>query len=320
MQFPDMVDLAIPFFLVTLLAEACLSWFRSDIDYELKDTLASLSMGIGNVLVGSTVGVIVYYAYVFVYGFRIFDLGYAWWVFPLCFFAEDFAYYWFHRIGHESRWFWASHVIHHSSQKYNLSTALRQTWTSSITMNFIFHLPLLLLGFPPPMVFFFQGLSLVYQYWIHTEAIGKMPRWFEAVANTPSHHRVHHATNPRYLDANYAGVLIVWDRLMGTFVAEREDERPAYGIVKNLDTYNPLRIAFHEWAAIARDVTSTRNPAEIRKYLFGPPGWSPDGSRQTTADIKAAWRHQQGRTQPQGNQDADQRQDPACEPTGSLLG
>ena len=311
MQFPNMVELAIPFFGITLLIEAFLSRFRSDIDYELKDTLASITMGVGNVLVGSTVGMIVYYAYVFVYEFRFFDPGFAWWVFPLCFFAEDFAYYWFHRIGHESRWFWASHVIHHSSQKYNLSTALRQTWTSTITMNFIFHLPLLLLGFPPTMVLFFQGLSLVYQYWIHTEAIGKMPRWFEAIANTPSHHRVHHATNPRYLDANYAGVLIVWDRMMGTFVAEQQTDPPAYGIVKNLKTFNPFRIAFHEWAAIARDVTSTRKPEEIARYLFGSPGWSPDGSRQTTADIKAQWRREQVLPEPASGTASEPASEPA---------
>lgn len=307
MQFPNMVDLAIPVFAVTLLAEVLLSRFRSNIDYEIRDTLASLAMGTGNVIVGSTLGVLVYYAYLAVYDFRLFDLGFAWWVFPLCFFAEDFAYYWFHRFAHEIRWFWASHVVHHSSRKYNLATALRQTWTSTLTLSFIFHLPLPLLGFPPTMVLFFQGLSLVYQYWIHTEAIGQMPRWFEAVANTPSHHRVHHATNPRYLDANYAGVLIIWDRMMGTFVAERLDDAPVYGIMKNLSTYNPIRIAFHEWGAIAQDVTSTKEPREILKYLFGPPGWSPDGSRKTTSDIKAEWRRETRGT------------GPACEPEGSLL-
>ena len=138
-----------------------------------------------------------------------------------------------------------------------------------------------------------------------------MPRWFEAIANTPSHHRVHHATNPRYLDANYAGVLIVWDRMMGTFVAEQQTDPPAYGIVKNLKTFNPFRIAFHEWAAIARDVTSTRKPEEIARYLFGSPGWSPDGSRQTTADIKAQWRREQVLPEPASGTASEPASEPA---------
>src|SRR5262249_28604975 len=205
---------------------------------------------------------------------------YAWWVFVLCFFLEDLAYYWFHRISHESRWFWASHVVHHSSRSYNLATALRQTWTGKLTLGIVFWLPLVLLGFPPAMVFLFTGLSLIYQFCIHTEAIDRLGP-LELVLNTPSHHRVHHAVNPRYLDANYGGVLIVWDRLFGTFVAEHAGDRPVYGLVKNIDTYNPLRIAFHEWAAIARDVARVRTGREALGYLFGPPGWSPDGSRPT---------------------------------------
>jgi hypothetical protein len=139
-------------------------------------------------------------------------------------------------------------------------------------------------------VLFFTGVSLVYQFWIHTEAIDRLGP-FEWVFNTPSHHRVHHATNPRYLDSNYAGVLIIWDRMFGSFVEERRSEdAPVYGIVKNLSTYNPLRIAFHEWAAIIRDLASARSAREVWGYLWGPPGWSPDGSRRTTDMIKREWR------------------------------
>jgi sterol desaturase/sphingolipid hydroxylase (fatty acid hydroxylase superfamily) len=179
-------------------------------------------------------------------------------------------------------------VVHHSSRFYNLATALRQTWTGKLTLGAIFWLPLVLLGFPPEMVFLFTGISLIYQFWIHTEAIDRLGP-LELVLNTPSHHRVHHAVNPRYLDANYGGVLIVWDRLFGTFVAERADDRPIYGIVKNIDTFNPVRIAFHEWAAIGRDLAQARRWGEAAGYLFGPPGWSPDGSRRTTRAIKAEW-------------------------------
>ena len=289
-ELPNVVLWAIPGFLVTLVAEFLLARRTGRVRYETRDTWASLSMGMGNLVAGALFGGLVYAAYDAVYQYRLFEIGYAWWAFVLCFFAEDLAYYWFHRISHERRWFWASHVQHHSSRSYNLSTALRQPWTGLATGTFIWHLPLPLLGFPPPLVLFFQGISLVYQYWIHTEAIARMPRWFESLLNTPSHHRVHHATNPRYLDANYAGVLILWDRIFGTFAAETDADRPRYGIVKPLETYNPLRIAFHEWATLVNDLRDARSGREALAYLFGPPGWSPDGSRQTTEEIKAAWR------------------------------
>ena len=152
----------------------------------------------------------------------------------------------------------------------------------------VFIAPLILIGFPLPMIGFAHGVNLVYQFWIHTETIDRFPRWFEAVMNTPSHHRVHHATNPRYLDSNYAGVFIVWDKMFGTFVAEREDDRPRYGIVKNLGSFNPLKVATHEWIGLARDLAGSRSLREVGGYLFAPPGWSPDGSRDTSGIVLAA--------------------------------
>jgi hypothetical protein len=163
------------------------------------------------------------------------------------------------------------------------------------SLGFLFRLPLFLIGFPPAMVFFVAGVNLVYQFWIHTEVIGRMPRWFEAVMNTPSHHRVHHATNARYLDRNYAGVFIVWDKLFGTFEAERDDDRPRYGIVHNLPDFNVLRAAFHEWWGIAKDVWRAPNWHARIGYMFGPPGWSHDGSRDTSETIKARWQARQER-------------------------
>ncbi|HEV7384564.1 MAG TPA: sterol desaturase family protein, partial [Phenylobacterium sp.] len=207
------------------------------------------------------------------------------------FFLEDVTYYWFHRLSHERRFWWASHVNHHSSQHYNLSTALRQTWTGGVAGTWLLWLPLSLLGFPPAMVAIQKGISLVYQYWIHTEAIRRLPRWFEAVFNTPSHHRVHHARNPRYLDKNYAGILIIWDRMFGSFQPELDEEAPRYGLVHNLGTFNVVRVAFHEWIGIAQDIV--RAPRHILGWLFGPPGWSPDGSRDTSASLKAAWAERQ---------------------------
>jgi sterol desaturase/sphingolipid hydroxylase (fatty acid hydroxylase superfamily) len=280
------LKIAVPFFVVLIIAEMIAVRLGAAGRYSAADSAASLSMGFGNRVAGLLTGGIAVGAYYGVAQFAVFDIPWAWWSLVLCFFAEDLAYYWFHRISHERRWFWASHVVHHTSQHYNLSTALRQTWTGAIGLAFIFWLPLILLGFPPEMVLMFQAFSLVYQFWIHTEAIDRLGP-LEWILNTPSHHRVHHATNPKYLDANYAGVLIIWDRLFGTYV--REEERPTYGVISNIATLNPFRIAFHEWAGIARDVAGAKSPSQVMGYLFGPPGWSPDGSRKTSRSIKQAW-------------------------------
>jgi len=225
-------------------------------------------------------------ASLWVYQHRLFTIPMnAVWAWIAVFLLEDLTYYVFHRLSHERRIWWAAHVNHHSSTHYNLSTALRQTWTGGVAGTWLLWLPLSLLGFPPAMVAIEKGISLVYQYWIHTETIRRLPAWFEAVFNTPSHHRVHHARNPRYLDRNYAGILIVWDRLFGSFQPELDEEPCRYGIVKNLGTFNIFRVAFHEWIAIAQDLV--RSPRHAVGWLFGPPGWSPDGSRETSAQLKA---------------------------------
>jgi sterol desaturase/sphingolipid hydroxylase (fatty acid hydroxylase superfamily) len=204
----------------------------------------------------------------------------------LCFVVDDLAYYWIHRAGHRIRWAWAAHVIHHSSQHYNLSTALRQTWTGLFGLTFLIKLPLFFIGFPLELVAFCGGLNLIYQFWIHTEVIGKMPPWFEAVMNTPSHHRVHHGTNPRYLDRNYAGVFIIWDKMFGTFEAERAEEPPRYGIIRNLATFNPLWVACHEWLGIARDLARARSLKTAWLAAFGPPGAL---TGETADALRARW-------------------------------
>jgi sterol desaturase/sphingolipid hydroxylase (fatty acid hydroxylase superfamily) len=183
---------------------------------------------------------------------------------------------------------WAAHVNHHSSQHYNLSTALRQSWTGALTFGFLFAVPLVLLGFHPAMIAICSGFNLIYQFWIHTEAIKRLPKWFEAVMNTPSHHRVHHGVNPRYLDANYAGVFIIWDKMFGSFVPERDDEPVRYGIVKQLGSFNILWAAVHEWVGIAKDVWAAPWKHKL-SYIWREPGWSHDGSRATSAMIKDRW-------------------------------
>ncbi|SLN22041.1 Fatty acid hydroxylase superfamily protein [Roseivivax jejudonensis] len=294
MSYPDVVSWAVPVFIALILIE--LVWIvtqRRGGRYETRDALTSLVMGAGNVASGIVLGFVAYGFFMALWAITPLDLGTSVWVVALCFVLDDLRYYWVHRFGHRIRWVWASHVNHHSSQHYNLTTALRQTWTGTFTFMMVVRAPLILLGFHPAMVLFCGGLNLIYQFWIHTEAIGRLPRWFEAVMNTPSHHRVHHGRNPRYLDANYAGVFIVWDRLFGTFVPECDDERVDYGLVRNLGTFNPIRVAFHEWVAIFRDVTQPGLTARQRlMYAVAPPGWSHDGSRETSDMIKA--RHATG--------------------------
>jgi sterol desaturase/sphingolipid hydroxylase (fatty acid hydroxylase superfamily) len=287
-DLPNIVDYAVPGFVLLVALEMLWARKRAPEKYEPRDTLTSLVLGTGSTVAGLLFGGITFAAALWLWEHRLFEIGWAWWVFALCFVLDDFAYYWFHRTAHRVRWFWASHVNHHSSQHYNLSTALRQTWTGFFALSFIFRLPLMLIGFHPAMVVFVGGINLIYQFWIHTEAIHRLPRWFEAVMNTPSHHRVHHATNPRYLDANYAGVFIVWDKLFGTFVAEVDDEKIRYGIVKQLGTFSILYAAFHEWIGIAKDLWSAPWRHKF-SYLWREPGWSHDGSRDTSDTIRARW-------------------------------
>jgi sterol desaturase/sphingolipid hydroxylase (fatty acid hydroxylase superfamily) len=282
------VDYAIPVFIALILIELVWARRHRPDSYEPRDTLTSLALGTGSTVAGALFGGFVAVLAMRLYDQRLFEIGWAWWAWPLCFVLDDFAYYWAHRTGHRVRWFWAAHVNHHSSQHYNLSTALRQTWTGFFALGFIFRIPLAFIGFHPAMILFVGAINLIYQFWIHTEAIGRLPRWFEAVMNTPSHHRVHHATNPRYLDANYAGTFIVWDRLFGTFVAEVDGEPIRYGIVRQLGSFNILWAVFHEWIGIARDVW--RAPWRHKlSYLWRPPGWSHDGSRDTSDSIRARW-------------------------------
>ena len=185
--------------------------------------------------------------------------------------GQDFCYYWFHRCSHRVRWFWASHSVHHSSNELNLGASYRFGWTGRLTGTAIFYVPMIWLGFAPGPVFMAAAFGLLYQFWVHAAWIPKLG-WLEYVLNTPSHHRVHHAANPEYLDRNYGGIFIVFDRLFGTFVSERDDVPCRYGLVTPLRSNNPLIIAFHEWAALARDLWQARSWRERLMCVIGPPG------------------------------------------------
>ncbi|MDF1768551.1 sterol desaturase family protein [Maricaulis sp.] len=288
------ITLAIPFFTLSVFAEMIHARLTGKTRFETRDTASSLIMGLGNNVSGIIFGLLLGGWSVFVYENRLMDISFAWWVWVIAVFLDDFLYYWSHRFAHTVRWFWADHVVHHSSQHYNLTTALRQPWISPFTLKFLWlGSAMVFLGFHPAMVAFVGAMNLIYQFWIHTEAIKKCPAWFEAVMNTPSHHRVHHATNPIYLDRNYAGIFIIWDKMFGTYQVERDDEPCRYGIVKNLGTFNPIKICLHEWMGIVKDMAGAKSLKDAAMYLLAPPGWSPDGSRETSKRIKAKWQARQ---------------------------
>jgi sterol desaturase/sphingolipid hydroxylase (fatty acid hydroxylase superfamily) len=249
------------------------------------DTRASLLMGLGNALIGAVTGGVVFAGYQWLYEHRLFEIGTGWSAWVLLFFAEDFTYYWWHRMSHEVRCLWAAHENHHSSEYFNYSTALRQSYSTFLTVP-LFYWWLPLVGFHPWMVVTQIAISLIYQFWIHTELIDRLPRWFELVFNTPSHHRVHHGANVEYLDRNHGGILIIWDRLFGTFEPERA--RVVYGLTKNIRTFSIPRVAFHEWASMLRDAWRASSWRTRLGYLFAPPGWSPDGSTKTASQLRAA--------------------------------
>lgn len=292
--FPNPVIYIIPGFLFMIALEWIIDRDQHPERFILKDSAASIAMGTGVIffdLIGKSWAFLAY-SFLWVWSKEWHIVGPQtplWALLPLLFLADDFSFYWHHRVSHEVRIMWAAHVQHHSSERYNLATALRQSWTE-ILYKYVFWLWLPLVGFTPIMIFSMMAVSLVYQYWIHTEVVKKLPRWFEFVFNTPSHHRVHHGSNVRYLDMNYAGILIVWDRLFGTFTEENPDEPVVYGITTNINSYNPLRIATHEYAAIWKDLRRAPNWRARLGYLFRSPGWSHDGSSHTAADLRKKMR------------------------------
>lgn len=286
--FPNVLMYAVPFFGLAVFFEVLYVRKKNTRGaYEGKDAATSMAMGLGNLISDLLMAFISVGILMWIWQFRIFDWGVGLSAFLACLLAQDFVYYYKHYAAHRVRWFWSAHVVHHSSEHYNLSTALRQPWNNHFTGFVLMSSPLVILGFHPGLVGFVGAVNLIYQFWIHTETIDRMPKWFEAVFNTPSHHRVHHATNPRYLDANFAGILIIWDRMFGTFVQERADDPPQYGVVKPIETYNPIKVAFAELFQILKD--AGRHGLTLRQrlgYVFGPPGYSHDNSRQTSTDIK----------------------------------
>lgn len=292
--------IAIPFFFGAIFLETlAVKVFKVPGNLDMQDDGTSIFLGLTSVLTNGasaflTLGLLLWAAQ-----FRIADIPLTLSAIIVCFILDDLRYYLHHRMAHRIRWPWAMHVTHHSSTHFNFAVALRQGWTKHFTGTTLLKVPLVLIGFDPVLVIFCGALNAVYQFFLHTELVGKLHPWIEAIFNTPSHHRVHHGKNPRYLDTNYAGTLIIWDRLFGTFAEEDLNDRPDYGLVKDLETYNPITIIFHEYWGVLKDVFGPNRSWKDRlKYIVAQPGWSHDGSRQTSLDIKreAAQKAQQNLT------------------------
>jgi sterol desaturase/sphingolipid hydroxylase (fatty acid hydroxylase superfamily) len=212
----------------------------------------------------------------------------TWWGWVAMFFTTEFFYYWLHRAGHRIRWYWASHQVHHTGNQYNLAAAFRQSITGKVTGGFVFFAPQCLLGFSPDTVLLSYAVNLVYQFWIHADLIPKLP-FIEGIFNTPSAHRVHHAANVEYLDCNYGGTILLFDRLFGTYVAEQEGVPIRYGLVKTVTTYSAITICLFEWANLARDAGKALlagHPIHALGHMIGPPGWSPNGEGLTTEALR----------------------------------
>ena len=279
--------LALPLALLLMAFEAAWLLRVRQRTYPWREAAASFAIAIGNRLAQAAAPLLLAPVYLLAWTFRIDTVPLdTWWGLATLFLAVEFAYYWMHRLSHECRWLWATHAVHHSPRHLNLTAAYRLGWTNLVSGQWLFWLPLVIVGFHPAAVFMMLGLNLLYQFWLHTELVPRLGP-LEWLLNTPSHHRVHHATNPAYLDRNYGGVLIVFDRLFGSFAAERPDMPCRYGLVRQIDSHNPFVIAFGEWRGILRDLRAAGGWRDRLGFAFGPPGWSPDGSRETTASIRA---------------------------------
>lgn len=278
----------LPIFLLALVLEWRYSRKNSHALFDKNDTKASLWMMLFVSLVDILPKLVAFIAFYWLA--QISPLGdiiqRQWWAWVALFFLDDFIYYWFHRLNHQVRLMWAGHVSHHSAIKMNFATALRQGVGERLH-KYVFWLPLPLLGFDPLMIFTMMSVNLFYQYWLHTELIGRLPAWFEFLFNTPSHHRVHHASNIAYLDRNHGGVLIIWDRIFGSFATQMPGQKPDYGLTQNIVSLNPIYIATHEYQAIFLDMARAKRWKDKLAYLVLAPGWSHDGEDKRSKTLRS---------------------------------
>lgn len=277
----------LPIFALTIVLEA---WrFRGTDIYSLKDSMASMTLGASYVLLEVVVNALFVYAVLdWVYSYRVMTISMNAWTFLLLFVLVDFLFYVYHYTAHKVRWFWATHVVHHASEHMNFTTAGRQSTLYAFSGLFLFFLPAALLGFAPEWGLFALAVNLSYQWFIHTQWVKKLPRVIEFIFNTPSHHRVHHGRNPEYIDRNFGGTLIIWDRLFGTFVEEREDLPPEYGITRQIHSYSPVTLTLHEFIALFRDMAQP-GPLWLRlKHLWATPEWQRPEATEKESEVASS--------------------------------
>lgn len=268
----DYIALSVPVFFILIGIELGWSFYKKLDYYRLNDSISNLSQGIGQQLTGIFMKTALFFGYMYIYEhWRLFDLPQTIWVWILLFIGVDFFYYWFHRMSHQVNALWAAHIVHHQSEEYNLTVALRQSWFQG-WFSWVFYLPLAFLGFEPLMFLTLSAFNTLYQFWIHTRLIKNMGP-LEYILNTPSHHRVHHGSNPKYIDKNHAGTLIIWDRLFGTF--QREEEAVYYGITTPLASWNPIWANVHYWDELWNTAKQSPRWADKINVFIKPPGWFP---------------------------------------------
>lgn len=268
----DAIVLAIPLFFLLMGVELAWSAWSGRKVYRFNDFVANLGCGIGSQVVGAFSKTLVFAVYLFVYEeARIFTLPNTAFTWVVTFLLIDLLYYWFHRLSHEVNFLWAAHIVHHQSEEYNLSVALRQSWWQGL-FSFWFYVPVALLGVDPVIILTVGAFVTLYQFWIHTRAIGRMG-FLEVMLNTPSHHRVHHGSDPKYIDRNHAGTLIIWDKIFGTY--QREEEEPVYGITAPLGTWDPLTANFHYWGELIGQARQCKRWQDKLLTFVKAPGWRP---------------------------------------------
>ena len=276
MHTSDLIAYAAPIFTFMIFCEFIYGYFKNQNNYRLNDTFTSISLGMMSRFPAYLQLGVQGLVYAFIW--NQFNLGllnsYTPLIWVLAFVLYDLSYYWLHRCHHEIKFLWASHVVHHHGEEFNLSTALRQTSTGFL-WKWIFFVPILLVGIPSPVFVAVGGLNLIYQFWVHTEHIGKLG-WYERYFITPSNHRIHHAKNPEYVDKNYGGVFIIWDRFFGTYCEERDDLKPVYGTVKALRSWNPLWANIEVFINMAKDSYRTKNWRDKVKVWFSRTTWRPE--------------------------------------------
>ncbi len=268
----DFIVLAIPIFFILIGIEFAYGVYKKIKIYRFNDSINNLSLGIGSQIVGLFFKSALFFGYQYIYeNWRVLDFPQTIWTWILLFLGVDFFYYWFHRMSHQVNALWAAHIVHHQSEEYNLSVALRQSWFQG-WFSWIFYLPLAWLGFSPLMFITVSAFNTLYQFWIHTQTIKNLG-FLEYIINTPSHHRVHHGSNPKYIDKNHGGTLIIWDILFGTY--QKEEEPVYYGITQSLSSWNPIWANFHYWVDIWTSAKQTKGLNKVRMFLY-PPGWFPE--------------------------------------------